>query len=136
MTHHVPGDAELMAAAMEAAQRAYAPYSRFQVGAVVVTEDGSVVSGANVENAAYASTLCAEAVAIGAAVAAGARNLVTVAVACLSGERCYPCGQCRQRMREFGVERVIVRDGAGGTRSHSLEELLPEAFGPEDLARG
>ena len=120
--------------AVAAAERAYAPYSRFKVGAVVVTSDGDLVSGANVENAAYPSTLCAEAVAIGAAVAAGARSIHTVAVACLSGEACHPCGQCRQRMREFGVERIVVRDGAGGTRSHTLAELLPEAFGPEDLA--
>jgi cytidine deaminase len=86
-----------------------------------------------VENAAYSSTLCAEAVAIGHAAASGMRKIDTVAVACLDGNGCYPCGHCRQKMREFGVESVIVEDPDGGVRMHPLEELLPHGFGPEHL---
>lgn len=125
--------AELLAEARGAAADAYAPYSRFRVGAVVVASDGQRFRGANVENAAFGASVCAETNAISTAVASGARDLHTVAVACLDADDCYPCGDCRQVMREFGVERVIVQDGAGGTRVHTLEELLPESFGPESL---
>lgn len=127
-------DDELIELAKAAAATAYAPYSKFRVGAVVVAEDGSLFAGANVENAAYPSTLCAEAVAIGSAVSAGVRKIDVVAVACLDGDQnCFPCGQCRQRMREFGTERVLVTDKAGRTHRHDLSELLPNSFGPEDL---
>lgn len=124
----------LLDLALEAAGNAYAPYSRFQVGAVVVDADGREYRGANVENAAYGPTLCAEAVAIGTAVASGARELTTVAVSCRNSVACYPCGNCRQLMQEFAIERVIVRDPEGGARIHSIEELLPHAFGPGNLA--
>ena len=120
---------ELLEQARKAAEAAYAPYSRFRVGAVVVTEDGDIVSGANVENAAYGSTVCAEANAITTAVGAGARELSTVAVVCLDGDECIPCGNCLQLMREFGVKRIITEDG-----EFTFDELLPESFGPEALA--
>lgn len=127
--------AELMEKARQAAEGSYSPYSGFRVGAVVVTADGMVYTGANVENAAYGSSVCAEANAITTAVAAGARKIDTMAVACLdSGGECYPCGNCRQLMREFEVERVIVQDGEGGVRQHSRDELIPHSFGPEDLS--
>jgi cytidine deaminase len=126
----------LIATALEAASRAYVPYSNFRVGTVVVTEDGSHLEGCNVENAAYPATICAEANTIGTAAAAGHRAISIVAVASLDGEECYPCGNCRQVMREFGVEYVVVR-GAGGTiMVHSLDELLPHSFGPEHLPDG
>jgi cytidine deaminase len=123
-------DAELLALASEAAERAYAPYSHFRVGAVIVTDTGEVVRGANIENAAFGATVCAETNAITTAVASGARRIVTVAVVCLDGDLCTPCGNCRQVMREFGVARVVMRDGDGGARSVPLEDLLPESFGP------
>lgn len=127
-------DEELIDAAKIAAANAYAPYSKFRVGAVVVAEDGSVFTGANVENAAFPSTLCAEAVAIGSAASAGVRKIDVVAVACLDGDQnCFPCGQCRQRMREFNVDRIIVTDHAGRPHRHDLADLLPHSFGPEDL---
>ncbi len=126
-------DAQLLAAARAAAERAYAPYSKFRVGAAVLAANGSVYTGANVENAAYPSTLCAEAVAIGHAVASGARELEAVAAVCLDGPGCSPCGQCRQRMREFGVERVVTENGAGEPVVRPLAELLPDSFGPESL---
>ncbi|MBT8215155.1 MAG: cytidine deaminase, partial [Acidimicrobiia bacterium] len=88
---------------------------------------------ANVENAAYPSTLCAEAVAIGSAVAAGARVIDTVAVACLDDDSCMPCGNCRQMMVEFGVKRVVAGAGPGAVRSIPFEEVLPDSFGPDHL---
>ncbi|MBT8208509.1 MAG: cytidine deaminase [Acidimicrobiia bacterium] len=127
-------DEELIEAAKTAAAMAYAPYSKFRVGAVVLAADGSLFTGSNVENAAFPSTLCAEAVAIGSAVSSGVRKIDVIAVACLDGDQnCFPCGQCRQRMREFGTEKVIVTDKAGRTHRHDLSDLLPHSFGPEDL---
>lgn len=118
----------LVAEARAAAVNAYAPYSRFRVGAVVVDEDGNRYTGANVENSAYGSTICAEGSAISRAVSAGARRLTTVAVSCLDSEEPgYPCGNCRQLMIEFGVQRVIV-DGPDGPREHTLAELIPFGF--------
>jgi cytidine deaminase len=119
---------DLIAEARAAAANAYAPYSRFRVGAVVVDEDGNHHTGANVENSAYGSTICAEGAAISRAVSGGARRLDTVAVSCLdSDEAVYPCGNCRQLMAEFGVRRVLV-DGPGGAREHTLADLLPFGF--------
>jgi cytidine deaminase len=119
---------ELIAEARAAAANAYAPYSRFRVGAVVVDEDGNHYTGANVENSAYGSTICAEASAITRAVSQGARHLDTVAVSCLDTEEAgYPCGNCRQLMVEFGIRRVIV-DAPGEPREHALTELLPFGF--------
>jgi cytidine deaminase len=126
----------LMEEARDVAAQSYSPYSHFRVGAVVVAEDGRHFAGCNVENSAYGSSICAEANAITSAVAAGVRRLTTVAVACLDGGECYPCGNCRQLMREFDVAEVIVQDGAGGTRTHTLAALLPHAFGPENLQNG
>ena len=126
-------DHDLIDLARRVAERAYAPYSGFRVGAVAVDGDGSLHVGCNVENAAYGASICAEANAITAAVAAGAGRLVTVAVACLDGPGCSPCGNCRQLMREFGVETVILTDSAGAPIAHAFEELLPRSFGPSDL---
>ena len=135
MTNAIPDDAiELIAAARQAAEAAYAPYSDFRVGAVAVADDGRRFIGVNVENAAYGSTICAEAAAIAAAAAAGVRQIDTIAVACPTVAECYPCGNCRQLMREFEVARVIVQDPAHGAREHSLEDLLPHSFGPESLS--
>ena len=121
---------ELIAEARAAAALAYAPYSKFRVGAVVVDADGNHYSGANVENSAYGATICAEGSAISHAVSCGARRLDTVAVACLDADDAdggYPCGNCRQMMVEFGVRRVIV-DTPEGPREHTLAELLPFGF--------
>ena len=126
------GALELMADAREAAGRAYAPYSRFRVGAVAIAEDGRRFIGVNVENAAYGSTMCAEATAIAAAATEGVRKIDTVVVACLDADECYPCGNCRQLMREFDVDTVVVQ-GPAGPVEHTLESLLPHSFGPDDL---
>jgi cytidine deaminase len=123
---------ELVAAARAAAENAYSPYSHFRVGAVVVAEDGQTFSGANIENAAYPTSNCAEATAIHTAVAAGVRKIDTLAVTCIDATDvlgAYPCGRCRQIMSEFGVERVIVAAGEGSEiREHTLDELLPFRF--------
>jgi len=130
----IPSAEELLGRARAVAPGAYVPYSNFHVGAVVVAEDGRIFDGVNVENSAYGSTICAEANAISTAAAAGVRRIDTVAVACPDADECYPCGNCRQLMREFNVRRVVVQDPTGGHREHTLAELLPHAFGPDQLA--
>jgi cytidine deaminase len=124
---------ELHAAAAAAAKQAYAPYSGYRVGAVVVASDGRRFSGVNVENVAFGATICAEGNAISTAAAAGVRKIDVVAVAGLDSPDCTPCGNCRQLMGEFGVETVVLQDGAGGVATCRLEELLPLAFSPDML---
>jgi len=123
---------ELAEAARAAAEHSYSPYSNFRVGAVVVGANGEIVTGANVENAAYPSSNCAEATAINTAAAQGIRKIETLAVACIDAddvEGAYSCGRCRQIMSEFDVERVVVTAGDGSEiREHTLEELLPHRF--------
>ena len=123
----------LIAEARRVAENSYSPYSHFRVGAVVVAADGSEYRGCNIENAAYGASICAEANAITNAAANGVREIHTVAVTCLDGEGCTPCGNCRQIMREFGVKRVILTDESGAPVEHEFDELLPMSFGPEDL---
>jgi cytidine deaminase len=123
---------DLAAAARAAAEGSYSPYSGFRVGAVVVGEHGEVFIGANVENASYPVSSCAEATAINTAVSHGVRRIDTIAVACIDAENvegAYPCGRCRQIMSEFDVSTVVVT-GAPGTeiREHSLDELFPHRF--------
>ena len=123
---------ELVAEARNAARKAYSPYSRFRVGAALIADTGEVFSGANVENAAFPSSNCAEATAVHTAVASGVRKIDSVAVACIDAsnvEGAYPCGDCRQIMAEFGVDRVYVTGPDGmEVREHTLEELLPHRF--------
>ena len=117
------------------ALKAHVPYSSFRVGAVVVLPDGSMFEGCNVENAAYGASVCAEVNAITTAVAGGATEIDTVAVVCLDGGHCSPCGNCRQVMREFGVRTVIMRNDDGSASEVPLNDLLAMSFGPEDLDR-
>ena len=125
----------LAQAALAARQAAYAPYSGFAVGAALRTVDGAVHAGCNVENAAYPEGTCAEAGAIAAMALAGHRRIAEVVIA---GEGvCTPCGGCRQKLREFGVPGTAIRiiDPTGRSRLHTtLADLLPHAFGPENLA--
>ncbi|HEY7469384.1 MAG TPA: cytidine deaminase [Acidimicrobiia bacterium] len=123
---------ELVAAARAAAENSYSPYSGFRVGAAVLAGDGRLFTGANVENAAYPASSCAEATAVNTAVAAGVRDIEAVAVACIDAEdveRSYPCGRCRQILCEFDVKTIYVTAGPGSeVREHSMAELLPHKF--------
>jgi cytidine deaminase len=123
----------LIAAAREAYEHAYAPYSHYRVGAAVLADDGQVYTGVNVENAVYPLTICAERAAIFRAVAAGARKITAVAVLTENGGA--PCGACRQVMREFGDDSmpIIIADRSGASRTHTLGELLPNSFSVNDL---
>ena len=124
---------QLVAAAHEAREAAYAPYSDFRVGAAVLTAEGTIVTGANVENASYGLSMCAERTAVHAAVAQGARELRAIAVAG-PHDPTWPCGACRQVLEEFGPDLLVVSQAVEGARAgRRLSELLPEAFGPADL---
>jgi len=120
----------LLSAARDARERAYAPYSKFRVGAALDTGDGHVFLGTNVENASYGLTMCAERVAIGAAVTAGYRRFVAIAIAGPDGVLTSPCGACRQVLREFNPEMDVIYTTPDGATQTTLEELLPHSFGP------
>ncbi len=129
--HDMDAEGMTLAQAREVALRAYAPYSNFRVGAAVVAASGAVYLGCNVENAAYGSTMCAEANAIGNAIAAGESGLISISVACIDADSvdgAYPCGNCRQLMEEFGIGLVEVSAGSGESRKHQLSELFPHGF--------
>ena len=123
----------LVEVAARARERAYAPYSRFPVGAAVLA-DGKVFAGCNVENASYGLTLCAERVAVFAAVAAGQRRIDAVAVVTNATTPTAPCGACRQVLHEFGPTMTVIMSAGGETLVRLLSDLLPLAFGPDDLA--
>lgn len=131
----VVDEADLLRRARAARQRAYAPYSHFRVGAVVVTAEGEVVEGANVENASFGLTMCAERVAVGAMAAAGLRGpIVAVAVVGDGDDALTPCGACRQVIFEFGPDAAVYCSGDGGRPVRAtIRELLPHAFGPGRL---
>lgn len=121
---------KLLAAARDARERSYSPYSRFAVGAAVLVADGRVFTGCNIENRTFGLTLCAERVAVGAAVAAGCRELAAVAVVTDSSPPAPPCGLCRETLTEFGSPELVVYLGntSGETKEHRLSELLPHPF--------
>lgn len=132
--------AELVAAARAARERAYAPYSRFQVGAALLDEQGRIHAGCNVENAAYPQGQCAEATAIGHLVMAGGTRIVAavvVGVAAVAGAPVTPCGGCRQRLREFAADDcpIWVSDLQRVVARYTLGGLLPDSFGPDHLSR-
>lgn len=139
-----PDYGDLIRYAFSAREKAYTPYSGFMVGAALLTAKGKVYTGCNIENAAYTPTNCAERTAFFKAVAEGERDFVAIAVA--GGPRgtkaddfqyCFPCGVCRQVMAEFcGDDFVIaVAKNPGEYKLYTLNELLPESFGPGDLER-
>lgn len=121
---------ELLELAHSAAKNAYAPYSKFQVGACAIFEDGSVYTGCNVENASYGLTICAERTAISKAVSDGKhKGLNAVAIYSPNAELCYPCGACRQWIAEFSKDaKIIVQDKQGNIKETSIKELLPHSF--------
>ena len=123
----------LVSEAERARELAYATYSRYMVGAALLCSDGRIFTGCNIENAVYPATCCAERVAIFKAVSEGHRDFAAIAVITANGGS--PCGICRQVMREFAPGMpVYISDTAGAIRHTTVAELLPDSFGPEDLA--
>ncbi|MBT6415783.1 cytidine deaminase [Candidatus Puniceispirillum sp.] len=140
MATHTPiSDSTLIAAAIDAMTRAYAPYSDFAVGAALLDENGQIHCGANVENAAYPNGICAETSAIAMMVNAGGTHIERIAVAGGSEDGeilCTPCGGCRQRIREFAAPDtiIIIANPGGEQQRFTLADLLPHSFGPENLS--
>ena len=127
----------LVARARAARERAYAPYSRFPVGAALVADDGSIHEGANVENVSFGLTICAERTAATAAVASGVRRIEAIAVVGSGAGPTTLCGACRQFLYEFNPDMAVVSEALDGSerKEWSLSELLPDAFGPPSLSR-
>lgn len=126
---------ELFALAREVQQRAHVPYSHFPVGAALRTPNGRVFAAANVENAAYPEGMCAEAGAIAAMASAGERVIDTIVTVCDGEALSTPCGGCRQKIREFATADTVVHAAGpdGIRRTYTMDELLPDSFGPENL---
>ena len=124
---------KLIDSSLAARHWAYAPYSNYQVGAALLTSSGKIYDGVNVENAAYPTSICAERVAVFKAVSEGERKFTTLAVASNNGGT--PCGACRQVLSEFGQDiKVLIVNGEGVVEQETtIAELLPGAFGPQDL---
>ena len=129
-----PSDEELLAAARDVRLRAYAPYSKFAVGAALLCDDGTIVAGCNVENASYGLTMCAERNALFAAVAGGRRQFLAIAVAGPEGVATAPCGACRQVLAEFGPALRVLHTTARGVAGTTIGALLPDAFDAAVLA--
>ena len=125
----------LFKAASLVRQEAHVPYSNFKVGAAFLTEDNKIITGCNVENAAYPQSQCAEATAIGNLVSQGFSKIKEVVIIGSGNLLCSPCGGCRQRLREFASLDVPIHmcNSEGHLKTSTLEELLPDSFGPENL---
>ena len=124
---------DLISEAMKVRERAYAPYSNFKVGAALLSKTGEVYTGCNVESASYTPTICAERVAISKAISEGDREFEKIAIVG-SSNYTFPCGVCRQVIREFGKDiEIIVANDEADYQIFTLEELLPHSFGPDDL---
>ena len=126
---------KLFLEAKKVRENAHVPYSQFKVGAAFLTENGSIISGCNVENAAYPQSQCAEASAMGNLISSGYRNIKEVVVIGSGDLLCSPCGGCRQRLREFASLDVAIHmcNSEGHLKTSTLAELLPDSFGPENL---
>lgn len=129
--------AQLHQAASAVRQQAYAPYSQFRVGAALLGGDGKIHVGANVENAAYPQSQCAEASAVGVMIAAGCREITEILVLAEGTAPVAPCGGCRQRLSEFAAPTVLVHmaDESGVKASVTIGDLLPHSFGPKQLLK-
>ena len=127
----------IISKALEARENAYAPYSNFKVGAAVITEDGSVYTGCNIENASYGATNCAERTAIFKAVSEGHKRIKAIAVVGDTKNYTYPCGICRQVIEEFAEEniKILVVKNESDYLVKTLEEILPGAFSKKDLGK-
>ena len=119
---------KLIDVAINAREKAYAPYSKFRVGAALLSSNNRIYSGCNVENSSYGATCCAERVAIFKAISEGEKQFSAIAIVSDSKDITFPCGICRQVMVEFNIPRVILGDCHGGYKGFSIEELMPHAF--------
>ena len=127
-------DRKLIDMAVEAMANSYSPYSRFKVGAALECQDGTVFTGCNIENAAFAASICAESSALSTAVCAGKRNFKRIAIISEGNSYCFPCGTCRQRLVEFAPELEVLSARSDGRYvSHSINALLPMSFGKDQL---
>jgi len=126
-------DQELIAAAKKYREHSYSPYSKFKVGAAVLTAAGNIYGGCNIENASYPVTNCAERTAIFKAVSEGETEITALAVIADTDGPCAPCGACRQVIAEFRIPRIIMANLKGDVRTVTPEELLPFAFSGADL---
>ena len=126
---------QMFEAAKKARENAHVPYSKFKVGAAILTDDNNIVIGCNVENAAYPQSQCAEASAIGNLISQGYRTIKEVLVVGSGNLLCSPCGGCRQRLREFANLKTPIHmcNVNQHLKTSTLEELLPDSFGPENL---
>ena len=127
---------ELLQTALAAREKAHAPYSKFKVGAAVRGENGQIFSGCNIENAAYPEGICAETAAIAAMVLAGESKIMEILVVGVSDRSVTPCGGCRQRIREFAGPHtpIHIANPDGVLETLTLEQLLPQSFGPDNLS--
>ena len=125
----------LFKACKEGREQAHVPYSNFKVGAAFLTEDNNIITGCNVENAAYPQSQCAEASAIGNLISQGYKSIKEIVVIGSGNLLCSPCGGCRQRIREFASLNVKIHmcNESGHMKTSTLEILLPDSFGPENL---
>jgi cytidine deaminase len=124
---------KLIQAAIEMRKQSYSPYSNFAVGAAVLSNDGYIYGGCNIENASYGLTNCAERTAIFNAVSDGKRNISAIAVVADTDRPCSPCGACRQVIGEFKIPCIIIANLKGEYKTVTLEELLPFSFSNTDL---
>jgi cytidine deaminase len=124
----------LIQEAEKAREKAYTPYSKFKVGAAILCDDGKIFSGCNIENASFGLTICAERVAIFKAISEGSTKIIAIAVIGNTNKPCSPCGACRQVISEFGEDiPLIMTNLKGEVKIKKIKELLPEAFGKNDL---
>jgi len=125
----------LFVAASQVREHAHVPYSSFKVGAAFLTEENKIITGCNVENAAYPQSQCAEATAIGNMISSGSKKILEIVVIGSGDLLCLPCGGCRQRIREFASldTKIHMCNENGHMKTSTLEELLPDSFGPENL---
>lgn len=125
---------KLIREAEKARKKAYTPYSKFKVGAAVLCDDGKIFSGCNIENASFGLSICAERVAFFKAISEGSTKIIAIAVIGNTNKPCSPCGACRQVISEFGEDiPLIMTNLKGDVRIKKIKELLPEAFGKNDL---
>lgn len=125
---------KLIGEAEQARKKAYTPYSKFKVGAAILTSEGRIFSGCNIENASFGLTICAERVAVFKAISEGFKKFEAIAIIADTLRPCYPCGACRQVILEFGEDITLVMANLkGDIKINKIKELLPEAFNKNDL---